>query len=94
MNRAGPIIRFSLAEILVLAGTASTGGMAPPTSTRISTRINMFGHFTRKYAMMALVLFCEGPLNGPDEVVAVRAVQLARQGAAGAYCMCGKYQRT
>ena len=28
--------RFSLAEILVLAGTAGAGGMAPPTSTRIS----------------------------------------------------------
>ena len=31
--------RFSLAEILVLAGTAGAGGMAPPASTRISARL-------------------------------------------------------
>ena len=30
---------FSLAEILVLAGTADAGGMAPPTSTRMSARL-------------------------------------------------------
>ena len=30
----------SLAEILVLAGTAGAGRMAPPTSTRISARMN------------------------------------------------------
>ena len=31
--------RFSLAEILVMAVTAGAGGMAPPTSTRISDRL-------------------------------------------------------
>ena len=37
--------RFSLAEILVVAGTAGAGGMAPPTSTRISARMKGFqGH--------------------------------------------------
>ena len=30
---------FTLAEILVLAGTAGASGMAPPTSTRISARL-------------------------------------------------------
>ena len=30
---------FSLAEIVVLAGTAGAGGMTPPTSTRISARM-------------------------------------------------------
>ena len=30
---------FSLAEILVLAGTAGAGGMPPPTSARISARL-------------------------------------------------------
>ena len=31
--------RFSLAEILVLVGTAGAGGMAPSTSIRISARL-------------------------------------------------------
>ena len=31
--------RFSLAEILVLSGTAGAGVMAPPISTRISVRL-------------------------------------------------------
>ena len=34
--------RFSLAEILVLAGSAGAGGMAPPASTRISARLQRF----------------------------------------------------
>ena len=41
--------RFSLEEILVLAGTTGAGGMAPPTSTRISARLKCSGtHFTRE----------------------------------------------
>ena len=40
--------RFSLAEILVLAGTTGTGGMAPPTSTRIPARLKFVqGHVSR-----------------------------------------------
>ena len=35
---------FSLEDILVLAGTAATGRMAPPTSTRISARLNNAGN--------------------------------------------------
>ena len=34
--------RFSLAEILILAGPAGACGMAPPSSTRISARLNVF----------------------------------------------------
>ena len=43
--------RFSLAEILVLAGTASAGRMTPPASTRISARLKRVQgptHFTRE----------------------------------------------
>ena len=32
--------RFSIAEILVLAGTAGASGMVPPTSARMSARMN------------------------------------------------------
>ena len=35
---------FSLAEILVQAGTAGAGGMAPPISTRISARMKRVGN--------------------------------------------------
>ena len=37
----GPLTRFSLVEIVVLAGTTGAGGMAPPTSTtrRVSARM-------------------------------------------------------
>ena len=34
--------RFSLAEILVLGGAAGAGGIAPSTSTRTSTLMNVF----------------------------------------------------
>ena len=34
-----PCPRFSLAEILVLVGTAGASGMTPPSSTRISARM-------------------------------------------------------
>ena len=41
--------RFSLAEILVLAGTTGAGGMAPPTSTKISARLKRAqGHSSAK----------------------------------------------
>ena len=46
---------FSLAELLVLAGTASTGGMAPPASARISARINVLG--TESTVKMVHTLF-------------------------------------
>ena len=36
-KRASELRGFSLAAILVLAGTAGAGGMAPPACTRIST---------------------------------------------------------
>ena len=40
VNRAGGApTHFSLAEILVLAGTAGTGGLTPPTLTRISVKM-------------------------------------------------------
>ena len=40
-----PRTRFSLAEILVLAGTTGAGRMAPPASTRISARMkHVLGH--------------------------------------------------
>ena len=45
--------RFSLAEILVLAGTAGAGGMAPPTSTRISARMKSGQGHGSAVAMLA-----------------------------------------
>ena len=35
-----PITWFILSETLVLADTTGSGGMAPPTSTRIPARLN------------------------------------------------------
>ena len=41
VNRGGPRTRLSLTYILVLAGTAGAGRMAPPVSTRISARLKI-----------------------------------------------------
>ena len=38
-SRVNCVPEISLAEILVLAGTSGAGGMAPPTSNRISARM-------------------------------------------------------
>ena len=38
------LTRYSLAEILVLDGTAGAGRMAPPASTRISARLKRVGN--------------------------------------------------
>ena len=46
------LARLSVAETLVLAGTAGVGRMAPSTSTNISAKLgqNLFGtRFTREY---------------------------------------------
>ena len=48
--------RFSLAEILVLTGTAGAGGMAPPTSTMISTRMKCVQGHILPVNMFAIVV--------------------------------------
>ena len=50
--------RFSLAEILVLAGTAGAGRMAPPASTGISAMMRCVqGHVSRVYMSALDVIY-------------------------------------
>ena len=62
----GELRSFSLAEILVLAGTAGAGGMAPPASTMISASMKCVqGHSSR-------VNVQAGPLFLGHNVIATR----------------------
>ena len=48
------LTRFSLADILVLAGTAAAGRMAPPASTSIPARLECVqGHVSRVHVAQA-----------------------------------------
>ena len=58
-----PRTRFSLAEILVLAGTAGAGRIVPPASTRISARMKWVqgpAQFTREHATRRRSCCCMG----------------------------------
>ena len=73
--------RFSLAEVLVLTGTAAADGIAPPTSTRISARLERVQrHFSRENGGRTQVL--QG-VSCHDEGVVLENVRTVCGGARG-----------